>query len=228
MVGPNENFVIFLTLFVLSFFLPKFLLLFGTKPLFMLFILLIAFLILSSKIKLHMSAFLGHLQNISTFVPLVLPVSFFFSHMSITDLSLNLGFAIFLVIVKLERGTGVMILSLTVFVSLTMLSFRNTVTLSSSFTSVPPYLPPSVLNLFLDEPNIHSIIAPNPPIEFFVQPSNIFDASPRSPSNEQVEDEQVENKLPNFESRSLTLPPLEILHNTPRHLTQVRFIFAFT
>ena len=97
MVDPNENFIIFLTLFVLSFFLPKFLLLFGTKPLFMLFILLIAFLILSSKIKLHMSTFLGHLQNISTFAPLVLPVSFFFSHMSITDLSLNLGFAIFLV-----------------------------------------------------------------------------------------------------------------------------------
>ena len=228
MVDPNENFVIFLTLFVLSFSLPKFLLLFGTKSFFMLFILLIAFLVLSSKIKLHMSAFLGHLQNINTFAPLVLPVSFFFNHMSITNLSLNLGFAVFLVMVKLKRGTSVMILSLTIFVSLAMLSFRNIATLSSSLTSVPPYLPPSVLNLFLDEPNIHSIIAPNPPIEFFVQPSDIFDASPRSPSNEQVEDEQVENKLPNFESRSLTLPPLEILHNTPRHLTQVRFIFAFT
>ena len=141
MVDPNENFVIFLTLFVLSFSLPKFLLLFGTKSFFMLFILLIAFLILSSKIKLHMSAFLGHLQNISTFVPLVLPVSFFFSHMSIIDLSLNLGFAVFLVMVQLKRDIGVMILSLTVFVSLAMLSFGNIATLSSSLTPVPPYLP---------------------------------------------------------------------------------------
>ena len=141
MVDPNENFVIFLTLFVLSSSLPKFLLLFGMKPLFMLFMLLIAFLVLSSKIKLHMSAFLGHFQNINTFTPLVLPVSFFFNHMSIIDLSLNLGFAIFLVMVKLERGTSVMILYLTVFVSLTMLSFGNITTLSSFFTSMPPYLP---------------------------------------------------------------------------------------
>ena len=38
MVELKENFVIFLTLFVLSLSLPKFLLLFGTKPLFMLLI----------------------------------------------------------------------------------------------------------------------------------------------------------------------------------------------
>ena len=38
MVEPNENFVIFLTLFMLSFSLPKFLLLFRAKLLFMLFI----------------------------------------------------------------------------------------------------------------------------------------------------------------------------------------------
>ena len=38
MVDSNENFVIFLTLFVLSFSLPKFLLLFGAKLLFMLLI----------------------------------------------------------------------------------------------------------------------------------------------------------------------------------------------
>ena len=141
MVDPNENFVIFLTLFVLFSSLPKFLLLFGMKPLFMLFMLLIAFLVLSSKIKLHMSAFLGHFQNISTFAPLVLPVSFFFSHMSIIDLSLNLGFAVFLVMVQLKRGFNVMILSLTVFISLAMLSFGNIATLSSSLTSMPPYLP---------------------------------------------------------------------------------------
>ena len=128
MVEPNENFVIFLTLFVLSFSLPKFLLLFGAKLLFMLFMLLIAFQVLLSTIKLHMSAFLGHLQIITTFTPLVLLVLFFFSHMSITNL-------------KLKRGIGVMILSLIVFVSPAMLSFGNIAPLSSSLTSVPPYLP---------------------------------------------------------------------------------------
>ena len=53
MVELNENFVIFLTLFMLSFSLPKFMLFFGAKLLFMLFMLLIAFQVLLSKIKLH-------------------------------------------------------------------------------------------------------------------------------------------------------------------------------
>ena len=44
---------------MLSFSLPKFILLFGAKLLFMLFMLLIAFPVLSSKIKLHMSTFFG-------------------------------------------------------------------------------------------------------------------------------------------------------------------------
>ena len=142
MVEPNENFVIFLTLFVLSFSLPKFLLLFRVKLLFMMFMLLIAFRVLLSKIKLHMSAFLGHLQTIITFAPSVLLVSFFFSHMSITNLSLSQGFVVFLAMVKLKRGIGVMILSLIVFVSPKMFSFGNIASLSSSLTSVPPYLPP--------------------------------------------------------------------------------------
>ena len=47
MVESNENFVIFLTLFVLSFSLPKFLLLFGAKLLLMLFMLLFTFQVLS-------------------------------------------------------------------------------------------------------------------------------------------------------------------------------------
>ena len=141
MVEPNENFVIFLTLFVLSFSLLEFLLLFGPKLLFILFMLLIAFQVLLSKIKLHMSAFLGHLQTITTFALSVLLVSFFFSHMSITNLSLGQGFVVFLAMAKLKRGIGVMILSLTIFISLVMLSFGNIVSLSSSLTSVPPYLP---------------------------------------------------------------------------------------
>ena len=141
MVKLNENFVIFLTLFVLSFSLSKFLLLFWAKLLFILFILLIAFWVLSSKIKLHMSTFLGHLQTITTFALSVLLVSFFFSHMGKTNLSLRLDFVIFLAMVKLKRGISVMILSLIIFVSPAMLFFGNIAHLSSSLTSVPPYLP---------------------------------------------------------------------------------------
>ena len=142
MVEPNKNFVIFLTLFVLFFSLPKFLLLFGAKLLFMLFMLLIALQVLLSKIKLHMSVFLGHLQTITTFTPSVLLVSFFFSHMSKTNLSLGQGFVVFLAMAKLKKGIGVMILSLIVFVSLTMLSFEKIAPLLNSLTFVPPYLPP--------------------------------------------------------------------------------------
>ena len=141
MVKLNKNFVIFLILFALSFFLPKFLLIFRMKLLFML---LIIFLILSSKIKLHISAFLGHLQNITTFAPLVFLVLFFFNHMNITNLNLSLGlnFVVFLVMMKLKRGISVMILSLIVLISFAMLSFGDIAPLSSSLTSVPPYLRP--------------------------------------------------------------------------------------
>ena len=142
MVEPNENFVIFLTLFMISFPLPKFLLLFGAKLHFMLFMLLTAFLVLSSKIKLHMSTFLGHLQIIITFTPSVLPVSFFFNYMSIINLSLSQGFVVFMAMAKLKTGIDVMILPLIAFVSLTMLSFGNIAPLSSSLTFVPLYLPP--------------------------------------------------------------------------------------
>ena len=127
---------------MLSFSLPKSLLLFEAKLLFMVFMLLIAFQALLSKIKLHMSTFLGHLQTITTFVPSVLLVSFFFSHMSITNLSLGQDFVVFLAMVKLKMCISVMILSLIVFESPTMLSFGNIAPLSSSLTSVPPYLPP--------------------------------------------------------------------------------------
>ena len=49
---------------------------------------------------------------------------------------------VFLAITKLKRGICVMIMSLIVFVSPSMLSFGNIASLSSSLTSVPPYLPP--------------------------------------------------------------------------------------
>ena len=89
-----------------------------------------------------MSAFLGHLQTITTFAPSVLLVSFFFNHMSITNLSLSQDFVVFLAMAKLKRGIDVMILSLIDFVSPAMLYFGNIALLSSSLTSVPPYLPP--------------------------------------------------------------------------------------
>ena len=141
MVEPNENFVIFLTLFVLSFSLSKFLLLFRAKLLFMLFMLLITFQVLLSKIKLHMNVFLGHLYTITTFAPSVLLVSFFFNHMSITNLSPGQDFVVFLAMAKFKRGIGVIILPLIVFISLAMLSFENIAPLLSSLTSVSPYLP---------------------------------------------------------------------------------------
>jgi len=121
MVKLNENFFIFLTLFVLSS-LPKFLLLFGVKLLFMLFMLLITFPVLSSKIKLHISTFFGYLQTITTFALSVLLVSLLFSHISLTNLSLGLDFIVFLAMAKLKRGIFVMMLSLIVFVSPAMLS----------------------------------------------------------------------------------------------------------
>ena len=89
-----------------------------------------------------MSAFLGHLQTITTFAPSVLLVSFFFNHMNITNLSLDHGFVVFLAMAKLKRGISVMILSLIVFMSLAMLSFGNIDLLLSFLTSAPPYLPP--------------------------------------------------------------------------------------
>ena len=142
MVKPKENFVIFLTLFVLFFFLPKFLPLFGVKLLLMLFMRLIAFQALSSIIRFRMSISLGHFLTINTFDILDLLVSFFFSLMNTTNLSLNLDFVVSLVMVKLKKGIGVIILSLIVFISPAMLSFGNIASLSSSLTSVPLYLPP--------------------------------------------------------------------------------------
>ena len=138
MVEPKEKFVIFLTVFVLFFFLPKFLPLFGMKLLLMLFMRLIAFQVLSSIIRLRMSVSLGQLLTIITFDLLDLLVSFFFSLMNTTNLSLDLDFVVSLVMAKFKKGIGVMILSLIVFVFLVMLSFGNTDYLLNSLTFVLP------------------------------------------------------------------------------------------
>ena len=138
MVELKENIVIFLTLFVLFFFLPKFLPHFGVKLPFMLFMRLIAFQALSSIIRLCMSVSLGHPLTIITFAPLDLLVSFFFSLMSTTNLSLDLDSVVSLVMAKLKKGIGVMILSLIFFMFLVMLSLGNTDCLLNSLTFVLP------------------------------------------------------------------------------------------
>ena len=138
MVKPKENFVIFLTLFMFYFFLPKFLPHFGVKLVFMSFMQLTAFQVLSSIIRLRMSVSLGHPLTIITFAHLDLLVSFFFSLMSTTNLSLDLDSVVSLVMAKLKRGIGVMILSLIVFVFLVMLSFGNTNCFLNSLTFVLP------------------------------------------------------------------------------------------
>ena len=196
MVEPNKNFVIFLTLFMLSFSLPKFLLLFGAKLLFMLFMLLIAFQVLLFKIKLHMSAFLGHLQTITTFAPSVLLVSFFFSHLNITNLSLGQGFVVFLAMEKLKRGYRCydpVSHHLCVSHNVVFWEHRSFVELSHFCASVSSS---SVLDIFPEEAHIPSVAAPDPPVvapdsprDFSVQPPDILDPFPSSPFNEQVEDE---------------------------------------
>ena len=85
-----------------------------------------------------MSVSLGHLLTIITFDLLDLLVSFFFSLMNTTNLSLDIDFVISLVMVKLKKGIGVMILSLIVFVFLVMLSFGNTDYLLNSLIFVLP------------------------------------------------------------------------------------------
>ena len=85
-----------------------------------------------------MSVSLGHLLTIITFDLLDLLVSFFFSLMNTTNLSLDLDFVVSLVMAKLKKGIGVMILSLIVFVFLVMLSFGNTDYLLNFLTFVLP------------------------------------------------------------------------------------------
>ena len=145
--------------------------------------------------------------------------------MSITNLSLDQGFVVFLVMAKLKRDISIMILSLIVFVSHRFRISRNVVfwehrlfvelshfraSLSSS----------SILDLFQDEAHIPSITALDPPVvvldspvDFSVQPSDIIDSFPSSLFNEQVEDEQVEDELPNpnLELGSIAPAPLKDL-----------------
>ena len=85
-----------------------------------------------------MSIYLGHPLTTITFAPLDLLVSFFFSLMSTTNFSLDLDFVVSLVMAKLKKGIGVMILSLIIFVFLVMLSFENIDCLLNSLNFVLP------------------------------------------------------------------------------------------
>ena len=81
----------------------------------------------------------------------------------------------------------------------------------------------SVLEIFPNESHVPSTNTLDLPLDFSIQPPNIFNASPR-----QVEDEQVDDKLPYLEPGSLAPaslkdPPQDI---PPRHSTRVRSIPA--
>ena len=81
----------------------------------------------------------------------------------------------------------------------------------------------SVLEIFPDESLVPSTNTFDPPLDFSIQPLDIFYASPR-----QVEDDQVDDELPHLELESPTLappedPPQDI---PPRHSTRVRSIPA--
>ena len=86
----------------------------------------------------------------------------------------------------------------------------------------------SILDLFPNEPHIPSIVAHDPLIDFSIQPPNNIDASPRSPSNEHVEDEQVEDEPPNPKlGFPAPAPPEDLAQDIPPcHSTQVKSIPA--
>ena len=218
MVKLNENFIIFLTLFVLFFSLPNFLPHFRGKLLFILFMLLVAFQALSSIIKLHMNTFLSHPLTIITYAPSVLLVSFFFNLMSTTNFSLD---PCSIVSLGIQNSKGYRYYDL---VSHHFHVSRNAVFWDNcSFVELSHFrssLSTSyVKELLPNKSHIPSIITLDPPIDFSIQPPDIF---------EHVEDEQVKDVLPNFEPGSLAPAPLEDLaQDIPsRHSTWVRSILA--
>ena len=130
-----------------------------------------------------MSAFLGHLQTITTFTPLVLPISFFFSHMSITNLSLNLAFFCFFGYGETQKGYRCydpISHHFRISCNVVFWEHHSFVELSHFHASLSTF---SVLDLFPDKPHIPFIVFLDPPIDFSVQPLDIFYASPGSPFN---------------------------------------------
>ena len=155
----------------------------------MLFMLLIAFQALLSTIKLYMSVFLGHLQIITTFAPLVLLVSFFFNHMSITKPRSRL--CCFLGYGETQKGYWCydpVSHRLRVSRNVVFWKHRSVIELSHFRVSLSSS---SVLDLFSDEAHFPFVIAPKPlviasdsPVDFSIQPPDILDLFPSSPFNE--------------------------------------------
>ena len=61
-----------------------------------------------------------------------------------------------------------------------------------------------VLEIFPDESHVPSTKTLDPPLDFSIQPPDIFYASPK-----QVKDEQVDDELSHLKPRSLALAPLK-------------------
>ena len=157
----------------------------------MLFMLLIAFQVLLSKIKLHMSAFLGHLQNYHHLHSFDSACFVFFQPHKYNNLKPRSRLCCFLGYGKTQKwywcydpvshclhiSRNVVFQEHHFFVELS----HFCASLSSS----------SILYLFPDEKHIPSVVAldpsivtPNSPIDFFVQPPDTFDPFPSSPFNE--------------------------------------------
>ena len=183
MVEPNKNFVTFLTLFLLSFSLLNFLLLFGVKLLFMLFMLLTTFPFLLSKIKTPYERLFGS------------PPNYYHLH--------SFGFADFVLLQphehnKLEPQSSLFCFfgygetqkgyrcydpishHFRISCNVVFWEHHSFVELSHFHASLSTF---SVLDLFPDKPHIPFIVFLNPPIDFSVQPLDIFYASPGSPFN---------------------------------------------
>ena len=149
-----------------------------------------------------MSAFLGPLQTITTFAPSILPILFFFSRMSITNLSLGPNSVVFSYDETQEGYHCYDPVSHHLHISCNVIFWEH-----HSFVELSHFCTflstSSVLDLFPDEPHIPSIVALDPHIDFSVKLPDIFDTSTGSPSNEQEEDEQVKDEQPNPELGSL-------------------------
>ena len=78
-----------------------------------------------------------------------------------------------------------------------------------------------VLDLFPDEPHIPSIVTLDSSIDFFVQPPDIFDASPRFPLMNKWEMNRSKMSHPTLSLGPQLLLHLKILHKTFHLITQL-------
>ncbi|RVX07849.1 Retrovirus-related Pol polyprotein from transposon RE1 [Vitis vinifera] len=215
MVEPKENFVIFLTLFVLYFFLPKFLSHFGVKLVFMLFMQLTAFQSAVIHNQTSYECLFGsppdyhHLRSFGSACFVLLQPHEHNKLEPRSRLCCFLGYGETQkgyrcydpVSHRLRVSRNVVFWEHRLFVELS--HFRSSLTNSS------------VLEIFPDESLVPSTNTFDPPLDFS---PDIFDASPR-----QVADEQIDDELPHFEPGSPAPalpedPPQDI---PPHHSTRI-------